>query len=254
MRPLADLLWLFILAMFRFSPLFLLPEISPFSRLPIFAKLTLLAVLSILLVLALPGNLHAVLPQSYVGMASEFVIEFLMGLALAFALYLAFAVLRFYGQQIDLQIGFGAAGILDPSSGQVGSVFGSALAFIATMLFFIWGFQRDLILGMAASLRTVPLGSGTVLHQPGWLVTLLNRQFLFGFIVVAPIAVGLFLLDVLIAYASRLMPQANIYFLALPVKIGAGLLLMAFSLRYVGPTTARLIEHGFDAWRDALGS
>lgn len=244
--------WRFLLAAFRFTPLFLLPEVSPFSHLPVFAKLLLLALFSALLVLAVPTTASAI-PAGYPLMMMALMTEFLIGLALAFALYLAFAVLHFYGQQLDLQIGFGAAGILDPSSGQVGSVLGSSLAFLAAMLFFIWGFQRDLLLGMAASLRAVPLGTGSMLREPGWLLNLLNRQFMFGFAVVAPITIGLFLLDVLIAYASRLMPQANIYFLGLPVKIGAGLVLMALSMRYMGPAMARLISQGFGSWQSALG-
>lgn len=248
------LLWGYFLAMFRFAPLFLLPQVSPFSRLPGIARLVLLAVLSVLLVTATPVASIAVPAGTYAAVALAFLSEFLIGLALAFALYIAFAVLNFYGRQIDLQLGFGAAGILDPTSSHVGSVFGTALTFMATMLFFIWGFQRDLLTGMAASLRAVPLGAGVPPNDARWLVALLDRQFLYGLAVVAPIIIGLFLMDVVIAYASRLMPQVNIYFLGLPLKIGVGLVLMALSLRYMGPAMARLIENGFGAWQDALGT
>jgi flagellar biosynthetic protein FliR len=56
---------------------------------------------------------------------------------------------------------------------------------------------------------------------------------------------GLFAIDLVAAYASRSMPQANIYFVSLPIKVMAGFVLLAGSLRYAPPLIERLYRDAF---------
>ena len=58
--------------------------------------------------------------------------------------------------------------------------------------------------------------------------------------VVAPVILGLFMLDIGIAYATRSMPQANVYFLALPLKVAVALLLLALTLAFAQALVGRL--------------
>ncbi|HET7370622.1 MAG TPA: flagellar biosynthetic protein FliR [Gammaproteobacteria bacterium] len=247
-------LWLFFLAVFRLAPLFLLPKISPFFRTPVLVRLILMAATCLLLVAVQPASASVALPQSGLEAVVALVGESLVGLALALALYMAFAVLNFYGHLLDLQIGFGAAGIFDPTTQSAGALLGSALTLTGVVLFFSFGFQRQMIRGLAASVAAVPLGSPITLQNPMWLAELLGRAFVFGLLVVAPVVIGLFLTDVAVAFSSRMMPQVNVYFLGLPLKIGFGVVLLALSLSYMGPAIARLFQQGFASWGQALGT
>lgn len=47
----------------------------------------------------------------------------------------------------------------------------------------------------------------------------------------APTMVFLLTVDVAIAFMARVMPQLNIFFISLPLKIGAGIFLLIISLR-----------------------
>ncbi|HZR33832.1 MAG TPA: flagellar biosynthetic protein FliR, partial [Nevskia sp.] len=65
--------------------------------------------------------------------------------------------------------------------------------------------------------------------------------FAYGLALVMPVVVGLFLVDVTIAVVSRSMPQINIYFVALPLKVFAGLALLAAAVSYMLPLAGRVL-------------
>jgi flagellar biosynthetic protein FliR len=91
----------------------------------------------------------------------------------------------------------------------------------------------------------LPVGHVRLHADPAALLGLLGSAFVLALAVVAPVVVGLFAVDAGVAYATRSMPQANVYFLALPLKVAMALLLLAATLPYVPALLARL-------FRDAL--
>jgi flagellar biosynthetic protein FliR len=64
---------------------------------------------------------------------------------------------------------------------------------------------------------------------------------------------GLFAIDLIVAYASRSMPQANAYFVALPIKVLAGFMLLAGSLRYAPPLIERMYRDAFTVFSPVGG-
>ena len=63
--------------------------------------------------------------------------------------------------------------------------------------------------------------------------------------VVAPVLLGLFAIDIGVAYATRSMPQANVYFLALPLKVLVAMLLLIAALRFSPALLMRLYHDAF---------
>lgn len=72
---------------------------------------------------------------------------------------------------------------------------------------------------------------------------LLGQSFLLGFMVVLPVILSLLLVDVGVAYATRSMPQANVYFLALPLKLLAAIGLVIATLPFVPTLFACVQQH-----------
>ena len=236
----------FVLAMMRFAPVLLVPSITPFAWAPLIARIALTMALAALAITAfapspaLAGFGH---PLHLVLMGAR---ELLLGLALSFAVVLPSAALDFAGRLIDMQAGFGAASLLNPATQAPEALVGRALSLTAIAVFFSTGLDRTLVRGLLASVSIVPLGGGYALAGDGTLLSLLGAQFLLGFTIVAPVMIGLFAIDLAVTLASRSMPQANVYFLALPLKIGAALLLLAITLRYAPLTVERLYRDAFN--------
>jgi flagellar biosynthesis protein FliR len=227
-----------LLAALRFTPVLLMPAFTPFSWAPLHVRAILLLALSWLLAgiaapAVLPGNL-----------ALAACAELLLGGCYGLAVMLPMASLGFSARLLDVQAGLASANLFNPALQGTDSLLGTALSLGATLVFFALGFHLLLLRQLVATVRWVPLGAAV--HAPSLpaLLGLLGSQFLLGLMVVLPVVLGLFAVDMVVAFASRAMPQANIYFLSLPLKVAAVLLLLAGSLRLAPALMGRLFADG----------
>ena len=128
------------------------------------------------------------------------------------------ASLHMGGWSIDVQAGASAAVLFNPAAqGETQSLLGTLLMLVGTVLFFTLDLHLDLYRLLVASAQVLPLGQGGRLHPDG-LFGLLGGSFLLGLVLVAPVVLALLAVDIGAAYATRSMPQANVYFLALPFR------------------------------------
>jgi len=225
-----------LLLSLRLLPIFVVMPLTIFTRAPIFFRLIIVLAISVILSGLVPIE-HSVITISLI------ISEFLLGTVLAFGFHTAFASLDLVGKLLDLQIGINTAGIFDPSSSHLNGVISDLLIAIAGMLFFILNLHYTLLNGLVALFRVVPLGSFNFqLLNIKKLVGLMGEQFIFAFIILLPVILGVWLVDVAFAIMSRSMPQANIYFLALPVKFIAGLVLLMLAM----PLIVQNVPHLFD--------
>ncbi|WP_436637802.1 flagellar biosynthetic protein FliR [Microbaculum sp. FT89] len=167
----------------------------------------------------------------------EFAIGFLIGLTTRFITF----CLQVAGSTIAFQIGLGFAQNVDPTQGIQGALFASFLSMLGIALIF------------AADLHYLFLGAirdSYVLFRPGAPLPVRDAAlialetfagtFKVGVQMAAPfIAFGLiFYLG--LGVLSRLMPQIQIFFVAMPANILIGFLLLALVL---GSTMAWFLEH-----------
>jgi flagellar biosynthetic protein FliR len=220
----------------RLLPVFVVMPISVFSRIPLFFRLIL--TLAICIVMA------GLVPTGKVQLSvSLLVSEFLLGSIIAFGFHTAFASLDLIGKLLDLQIGINTAGVFDPSTSQLNGVISDFLIAIAGVLFFMLNLHYTLLKGLFALFQAVPLGSFDFnLLNVKSLLGMMSYQFMFAFIMLLPVILGVWLVDVAFAVMSRSMPQANIYFLALPIKFAAGIALLFFTLPMIVQNIPRLFE------------
>jgi flagellar biosynthetic protein FliR/type III secretion protein T len=229
-----------LLAVIRFAPLLLLPATTPFGWAPLHVRIILLLLLAGLLATTAP---LAAMPANLVAAA---VGEALVGSCYGLAVMMPMAAIGLSARMLDIQAGLAAASLFNPSLQTNDTTLGSVMSMAASFVFFALGFHLLVLKSLIASARWVPLGSAAQMPSPGPLFAMLGSQFLLGIMVVLPVVLGLFAVDIFVAIASRSMPQANIYFLALPMKVAVVLVLLAGSLRLAPALMGRL-------FRDALG-
>lgn len=211
-----------LLAATRFAALL---SFSPFWQLAGFSpriKIIFLLAISLLMAagLSLPsGNL----PGDGLALSLALMREFLLGMLLGYSLQAMFAVFSFAGHLLDLQIGFGAAGIYDPLSRRQSPVIASLLGLFALALFFSLNAHHSLLHLVRESYVWVPLGTYELNFSPSQLLLPFAQIFIFGLALAAPVVFCLFLLDLVLAVISRNLPQLNILMLSPPVKIALGL-------------------------------
>lgn len=131
-------------------------------------------------------------------------------------------------QLLSLQAGFSYASMIDPATQADSGVLQVAGQLAAGLLFVSLGWEREVLGAFAASLHDSPLGSfqagpelaAMVIKWTASMITLAFRLAL-------PITALLLLLDMALALLGRTQPQMALINLALPVKMGATILLLA---------------------------
>jgi flagellar biosynthesis protein FliR len=238
-----DMLWLtavFLVAI-RMAPLFVFAPVLGTTDIPVRVRVFLALAFATALVSAI--STPALSPLSSTGaLIAAAVSELVIGVAMVFGVFAAFAAFLFGGRLLDIQIGFGIANVFDPVTRAQGPLLGTALNLLAIALFFAVDGHHMLVRGIAYSLSRFPPGRSLTELQPAAIVEQFGVVFAYGLMVVAPAVIILLLLDVGLAIAARTMPQMNIFIVAMPLKVVVGVLALAMSMRYLAPAMERAFE------------
>ena len=236
----------------RFSMVFLMSPLFAMGRVPVKFRLILLISLSLLLV-----SLGAAsdMPDAYtLGMLTQLMLaELVLGGMLAFGIFTAFAAFQFGGRVIDLQMGFGVAGLVDPSTNTQSPLIGTSLNLMGVIAFFLLDGHHLVLQGLALSVEAIPPGSTLVLPDGQAVLAQFGVMFSLGFALVAPVIITLLLIDVAMAVGARTMPQVNMFIMSFPVKIFVGLTVLAVSINYMGGMLERIYTSIFDFWSAVIG-
>jgi flagellar biosynthesis protein FliR len=235
----------FLLACARFAPVLIVPALTPFAWVPGLIRITMLVAVAALAMAVAPPSMTVVGIDHPLAFGLALLGEGIYGLALALAVMLPMAGISFSARVVDIQSGVAAMALFNPSIRTTESMAGTVLQWAGTLIFFALGFHLLLLKGLIASTQFAPLGSASLGVSSGQFATLLGTQFMLGFAVVAPVILGLFAIDLGIAFASRSMPQANVYFVALPLKVAAAFLLLAADLSFAPRLIGRVFAQAF---------
>ncbi|MDD3845995.1 MAG: flagellar biosynthetic protein FliR [Syntrophorhabdaceae bacterium] len=169
--------------------------------------------------------------------------EVFVGATIGFIVRLVFVSASMSGEIISLQAGLGFARFMDPYSQQQVSILEQIKNLIALLIFFVIDAHHMVIKGIAYSLRELPIGAVT-LHSSlaGFLVSATGSIFGAAFRIGAPIIVTLFLVELAFGMLSRMIPQANVFVDAIPVKILITVLMLGMSLGYIVPNISGLFR------------
>lgn len=237
----------FLFASARFAPVLIVPALTPFTWVPGLIRMVLLIAVAALAAAVAPVGGPVIGMSHPVAFGVALLGEGAFGLTLALAVMLPVAAIGFSARVVDIQSGVAVISLFNPTIRSAQSMVGTVLQWAATLIFFALGFHLLLLKGLVVSTSFVPLGSAGLAITPPQFLALLGTQFVLGFAVVAPVILGLFAIDLGIAFTSRAMPQANVYFVALPLKVAAAFLLLAADLAFVPRLIGRMFAQALGA-------
>lgn len=178
--------------------------------------------------------------------------EVMVGLAIGFVSSMLFTAVQFAGSLIDNEMGFGFVEVVDPFTDEPITVLGQFQVIIFTILFLLFNGHYFLILAIQKSFELVPLmgvnfsGDKMMAH----IITMISNIFILGLKFSAPVYVTLFLTELALGVIARTVPQINIFFVGMPLKIivGIGATILALPMLSVlfRKTVELLIQ---DIWR-----
>jgi flagellar biosynthesis protein FliR len=178
--------------------------------------------------------------------------EGLLGSVLAFAVLAAFAAVQFAGRIMDIQLGFGVAGLIDPATHNRAPLLGTILNLAALLTFFLVGGHLLILRGVAFSFERIAPGTGLGAVPVAAVVEQFGTVFLFGLVLAAPVMTVVLLVDIAMAMMARTLPQLNVFIVGLPLKILVGLIVLAISVGLIAPALESLFAGLFANWQEIL--
>jgi len=227
---------------------------------PIFSATRVPAPFVVLFTLALSGTLALGHELRYTGAGAQGIVAFALallaevfiGLLLGFTIQCAAAAFAIAGQLMDVQMGLSMGAIFNPVTRSSSPVIGSTLSLFALVYFFAADAHLAVLRGIGFSVSSIPLGALWQLQSPEQLIVPVAAMFSLSVAVVAPALFALLLVELASMVAARVLPQMNVFFVAIPAKIAIGLGTLAFSVGFMAPITQRAYTNIFRYWNEVL--
>lgn len=158
-------------------------------------------------------------------------IEFVTGLFIGSIARVLMMALDTAGMLISMASGISNAQVFNPSLAVQGSVFGAFMSVMGVTLLFVTDLHHLLLMGLMESYEMFPMGG---VPDTGSMAELMARavsaSFLTGFQIAIPFVVISLLLYIGMGVLSRLMPQVQVFILAIPVQILLALITLSITL------------------------
>lgn len=242
---LSALMW----PLLRISGLMLVAPVFAARVVPARIRLVTALALTPIVAMLAPAPAGAFEPLSAAGILTA-TQQVLIGIAIGFAVQIAFDALEMAGQLVAMTMGLGFATLVDPARGAMTPVLSQFLLVVGMLLFLSFDGHVLLIGALADSFRWAPVGQvafgpDQALQLAGWGA----RIFESGLVIALPAVVALLAVNIGMGIVSRAAPQLNLFAVGFPAAMMAGFLFVLLSLPAIGESFAALVERslGFAA-------
>jgi flagellar biosynthetic protein FliR len=222
----------YMLVLTRVSTFFVTMPIFNWPAIPTFIKLSMAMILTVFFTSVTP--IPAGLPTNNIEAAILILNEAIYGFALGLAATMLFSVIKLAGNIIEQEMGLNMSEILDPITGEQAQAVSVFLEMVFILLLFSSNIHHLLLGALAKSYHTFPIGStADITRLLTGLIAAGSEMLTVALQLSAPILAASMVLMIVLAIASKIMPDMDILFISLPFKIGLGLLALAFFLPYM---------------------
>jgi flagellar biosynthesis protein FliR len=223
----------FALVLTRLSAFFLILPVFGWMSIPMRVKVGATVLLSVFFTLLAPLAVE-VAEVSTVKAILLLAGEATYGLALGIIINLLFSVVKLSGQIIERQMGMTMANILNPMTGESARPLGSLLEMLFILLFLGVNGHHLFLLVIMKSYVAFPVGTvPTIGVLATGVITAGSVMLVAGLRLAAPMLAAFLVLMVALALLARLVPEMNILFISMPVRLGLGLLMAGTFLPFV---------------------
>src|ERR1043166_9506883 len=204
----------------------LLPAIGDMG-VPSRVRLVLALAISFALTPTVQSAYPAQAPATTVALVILILQEVTAGILVGAMARIIMSALQVAGYLISSQIGLSYAQTIDPTQNTQGAVVGNFMTLLGTVLIFATDLHHLAIGAIAGSYKMIQPGghlpTGDMLQL---VIQLTSSSFALGFQLAAPFLVFGFAVYAGLGVLARLMPQLQIFFVAVPLNIMCGFLIM----------------------------
>jgi flagellar biosynthesis protein FliR len=237
--PLAsEKLLAFVMAFTRISAFFMVLPVFSWTSIPIRIKVSLALLLAVFFSMITP--LPTAVEQTSMLKAVLLIInEGIYGLALGLVAAILFSAVKFGARIIEQEMSLTMAEILDPLTGEEAQPLGSLLEMMFIIMFLSANGHHLFLLTLWKSYEAFPAGSiPTIPNLTAGIVGAGSAMLVAGLKLAAPMLAASMVLMVVLAVLARVVPEMNILFISLPLRVGLGLLMVIAFLPFISSFVA----------------
>lgn len=171
-------------------------------------------------------------------------IEFLIGLAIGFAMRLFFTAVEMAGEIISMTMGLGFATFFDPQSQGHTSAISQFMSALLLLLFVGSDMHLLLLQSLAESFSRLPPGQ-FISGNNQWLsiAQMGGEIFLIGLQLALPVITAVIIMTITLGVLTRSAPQLNLFGIGFPLTLLCGLLLLYWTLPYWSVSFSNILEN-----------
>ncbi len=228
-----------VIAALRLGPILAFAPPFTLVKPPTVVRAVMLAGLAAAMLPAIPSEAY---PRGAAALIAAAFGELAVGIAMALALQISFAMIALAGRALDIQAGFGLAFLIDPTTRAQTPLIGALFTYAAAAVFFNTSAPHELIGTLALSYRHIPLGAAGAPDGIRALLTFLAAASVLAMSLVGLAVTVLFVVDLVVAMLSRTLPQMNVLVLGFQVKAIVTILILPATLAIAATGIIRLIR------------
>jgi flagellar biosynthetic protein FliR len=187
--------------------------------------------------------------NTVIGFAVLIVKEALAGAIMGLFANIAYYILAFSGQIIDMEIGFSMVNEIDPTTNIQTTITANYYGYLVLLVMFITNMHHYFIRAIVDSFQLIEIGKVNLnpnLYQV--MLSFIIDYFIIGFRIVLPIFAAILIVNTLLAILAKIAPQMNMFVIGMQIKIFVGLIVLAVIMELI-PSVADKI---FNEMKDLL--
>jgi flagellar biosynthetic protein FliR len=239
-------LFTILLVFARIGGLMVAAPVFSHMAVPVRVRIFIAALMAYILVGFVPGPLP---PQ--IGHPVELIvsvgIEALTGVMLGFAAQFIFWSVQYAGEIIGYQMALGLATVFNPIDGMHSNPIGRFLMTSMLLVFILLDGHHQILKALVFSFEVVPLAGANLAAGGPLMLEWTGEFFSTAIRLASPFMITIFLVDASLGVFARVAPQADLFSVALPLKLLVGLTMMIFFVANLFPVFPSMVENMFNA-------
>lgn len=222
-----EYLFTLMLVFVRIGGLMVAAPFFSHMSIPVRVRVLLAVLLAYLLVGFVPGPLPPNVGHP-VAFIVAVIIEALTGAMLGFAAQFVFWSVQYAGEIIGYQMALAMASVFNPIDGMNSNPIGRFLMTSMLLIFVLLDGHHHILYALVRSFEVVPLAGANLAAGGPLMLEWTGSFFETALQLASPFMITIFLVDASLGVFARVAPQADLFSLALPLKLIVGMSMMVF--------------------------
>lgn len=241
----------FFLILVRVSGFIFTAPLFSLGNIPRKVKTGLSISLSLILVFTIPANM----PEygTTTGYAILVVKEAMAGALMGLFANIAYHVLAFAGQIIDMEIGFSMVNQMDPVSRIQTTITSNLYGYLVLLMMVITDLHHFFLKAMVDSFQVISVGEA--MFRPNMymlMVTFIIDYFLLAFRIILPVFASILLVNTILGILAKIAPQMNMFVIGMQLKVFIGLSVLLFIIQMIPSVSDVIFNKMMEMLRGAV--